>query len=239
MEFSNAVLWPYSSTTCSIAFRPTRTGVGGATVRSTRSSPTPSPASGDPATSCGSTTTSSRSCPGCSASASTARRSTSSSTSPSPPRRSSESLPWRDQILEGMLGADLIGFHTFTYRSHFASSVLRILGISTPGDRVFFDGREIKLGVFPIGVDAQTFGKLAGGPGSARGSSPDPRRRARSTHSPRHRSARLHEGDPRRLLAFERMLEHEPHWRGKVKPSSRSPCRRATRSRATRSSGAR
>ena len=73
-------------------------------------------------------------------------------------------LPWREQILEGMLGADLIGFHTFTYRSHFASSILRVLGISTPGDRAVVDGREIKLGVFPIGVDAQMFGKLAEDP---------------------------------------------------------------------------
>jgi trehalose 6-phosphate synthase/phosphatase len=126
-------------------------------------------------------------------------------------------LPWREQILEGMLGADLIGFHTFTYRSHFASSVLRILGISTPGDRVFVDGREVRLGVFPIGVDAQTFGKLA----------EDPEVLA-ETNSIRAdaRGERIllgidrldyTKGIPRRLLAFERLLENEPHWRGKVR----------------------
>jgi trehalose 6-phosphate synthase/phosphatase len=126
-------------------------------------------------------------------------------------------LPWREQILEGMLGADLIGFHTFTYRSHFASSILRIMGISTPHDRVFFDGREIRLGVFPIGVDANTFGQLAEDPevladvatirGDARG------QRIllgidRLDYT---------KGIPRRLLAFERLLEREPHWRDKVR----------------------
>jgi trehalose 6-phosphate synthase/phosphatase len=126
-------------------------------------------------------------------------------------------LPWREQILEGILGADLIGFHTFTYRSHFASSVLRILGISTPGDRVFIDGREVRLGVFPIGVDAQTFGRLA--------EDPDVRAETASIRADA-RGERIllgidrldyTKGIPRRLLAFERLLEHEPHWRGKVR----------------------
>ncbi len=36
-------------------------------------------------------------------------------------------LPWRDEVLEGVLGADLIGFHTYDYERHFLSSVSRIL----------------------------------------------------------------------------------------------------------------
>lgn len=28
-------------------------------------------------------------------------------------------LPWRDEVLQGMLGADLIGFHTYDYERHF------------------------------------------------------------------------------------------------------------------------
>ncbi len=34
-------------------------------------------------------------------------------------------LPWRESVLEGMLGADLIGFHTYDYERHFLSSVQR------------------------------------------------------------------------------------------------------------------
>ncbi len=35
---------------------------------------------------------------------------------------------WRRDIFEGLLGADLIGFHTYEYTHHFLQSVLRILG---------------------------------------------------------------------------------------------------------------
>jgi|CZKU01.1.fsa_nt_gi trehalose 6-phosphate synthase/phosphatase len=126
-------------------------------------------------------------------------------------------LPWREQILEGMLGADLIGFHTFTYRSHFASSILRVLGLSTPGDRVVVDGREIKLGVFPIGVDAEMFGRLA--------QDPEVLAEVASIRAGA-RGERIllgidrldyTKGIPRRLLAYERLLEREPRWRGKVR----------------------
>jgi trehalose 6-phosphate synthase/phosphatase len=126
-------------------------------------------------------------------------------------------LPWREQILEGLLGADIIGFHTFTYRSHFASSILRILGLSTPGDRVTVDGREIKLGVFPMGVDAETFGRLAEDPqvieevASIRAGAKGERILLgidRLDYT---------KGIVRRLLAYERLLEREPRWRGRVR----------------------
>ncbi len=110
--------------------------------------------------------------------------------------------------------------HQFTYRSHFASSVLRILGISTPGDRVFVDGREIRLGVFPIGVDAQTFGKLAEDPGGARRGGLDSGSQARGERILLGIDRLDYtKGIPRRLLAYERLLEREPHWRGKVRPT--------------------
>ncbi len=37
-------------------------------------------------------------------------------------------LPWRKEITKGILGADLIGFHTYDYARHFISSVKRLLG---------------------------------------------------------------------------------------------------------------
>jgi trehalose 6-phosphate synthase/phosphatase len=126
-------------------------------------------------------------------------------------------LPWRDQVLEGLLGADLVGFHTFTYRSHFVSSVLRILGIPTQGDCIYVDGREIRLGVFPIGVDADAFGALSTDAEVLRDAS------AIRTEANGQKILlgieRLDytKGIPRRLLAFERLLEREPHWRGKVR----------------------
>jgi trehalose 6-phosphate synthase/phosphatase len=126
-------------------------------------------------------------------------------------------LPWREQVLEGMLGADLIGFHTYTYRSHFSSAVLRVLGIPTDGDRIDLDGRASRLGVYPIGVDAKTFTALA--------CEPDVLRDAASIRAET-RSERIllgidrldyTKGIPRRLLAFERLLQREPRWRGKIR----------------------
>jgi trehalose 6-phosphate synthase/phosphatase len=126
-------------------------------------------------------------------------------------------LPWREQILEGLLGADLIGFHTFTYRSHFASAALRILGIGTSGDRIRHAGRSVRLGVYPMGIDTDAFTQLADSP-EIIVQAEDIKKRAgperiflgvdRLDYT---------KGIPRRLLAFERLLEREPGLRGKVR----------------------
>ena len=58
---------------------------------------------------------------------------------------------------QGMLGADLVGFHTPAYLRHFATALTDILGLTVDIDRVQLPGREVRLGVFPMGVDAQTF----------------------------------------------------------------------------------
>ena len=55
-------------------------------------------------------------------------------------------LPWRSELLEGMLGADVVGFHTLSYARHFANCLLRVLGVPTEVDRVKYRGREIRLG---------------------------------------------------------------------------------------------
>jgi trehalose 6-phosphate synthase/phosphatase len=126
-------------------------------------------------------------------------------------------LPWREQVIEGLLGADLVGFHTHTYRTHFSSSVLRILGIPTQGDCIYTGGREVRLGVFPIGVDAAAF--------TAHADDPTVQREAAGIRAEA-RGERIllgidrldyTKGIPRRLLAYERMLERDARWRGKVR----------------------
>ena len=62
-------------------------------------------------------------------------------------------LPWRLEIVEGMLGADLIGFHTFDYERHFMSSVRRLLGIENVLNTVKLGERVVKIDNFPMGVD--------------------------------------------------------------------------------------
>ena len=70
-------------------------------------------------------------------------------------------LPWRSEVLAGLLGADLIGFHTFAYMRHFMASLLHVDGVEVDFDRVVVGDREVQLGVFPMGVDAATFERLA------------------------------------------------------------------------------
>jgi trehalose 6-phosphate synthase/phosphatase len=61
------------------------------------------------------------------------------------------------ELLRGMLGADLIGFHTFGYLRHFRSALLRIISVESSLNQVVHDGRAKRLGVFPIGIDGRRF----------------------------------------------------------------------------------
>jgi trehalose 6-phosphate synthase/phosphatase len=62
-------------------------------------------------------------------------------------------LPWREEILKGILGADLIGFHTYDYVRHFLSSVCRILGLEHTLGQISHDSRIIKVDAFPMGIN--------------------------------------------------------------------------------------
>jgi len=74
-------------------------------------------------------------------------------------------LPWRREILAGLLGADLLGFHTFAYMRHFVASLLHVEGVEVDIDRLVVGDREVRLGAFPMGVDAEGLDALARDPG--------------------------------------------------------------------------
>ena len=66
--------------------------------------------------------------------------------------------PRRRELIEGMLGADLLGFHTFGYLRHFRSAALRLLGAESDITHVrAADGHRAALGVYPIGINARKF----------------------------------------------------------------------------------
>jgi trehalose 6-phosphate synthase/phosphatase len=70
-------------------------------------------------------------------------------------------LPWREKILEGMLGADLIGFHTYDYERHFISCVRRLLGYDVDFNRITLENRIAKVDAFPMGIDYERFSDCA------------------------------------------------------------------------------
>jgi trehalose 6-phosphate synthase/phosphatase len=68
---------------------------------------------------------------------------------------------WRRDILEGLLGADLVGFHTYEYTRHFLQSVLRILGYENHFSQIFTSNQPVKVDTFPMGIDFEKFSKAA------------------------------------------------------------------------------
>ncbi len=70
-------------------------------------------------------------------------------------------LPWRMELLEGILGADLLGFHTYDYQRHFMSCVRRLLGHETFFNLIRLDERIVKVDAFPKGIDFEFFNTAA------------------------------------------------------------------------------
>ncbi len=66
-------------------------------------------------------------------------------------------LPWRNELLEGMMGADLIGFHTYDYVRHFLSSARRLLGQEHTLGQFLVGNRYVKVDAFPMGIDYEQF----------------------------------------------------------------------------------
>ena len=66
-------------------------------------------------------------------------------------------LPERREILEGLMGADLLGFHIYDYARHFLSSCSHILGTSSEQGVLEYRGRRVKVDAFPIGIDYKKF----------------------------------------------------------------------------------
>jgi trehalose 6-phosphate synthase/phosphatase len=133
-------------------------------------------------------------------------------------------LPWRMDILKGMLGADLIGFHTYDYQRHFISSVRRLLGDEIHFNQIHEQRGIIVADAFPMGIDYTRYSEAArmlDGGEATRSSlqhdldaffAADPERRLilsidRMDYT---------KGIPNRLRAFELFLERYPSFRGKV-----------------------
>ncbi len=62
-------------------------------------------------------------------------------------------LPKRADLLLGLLGSDLVGFHTFDYMRHFESSVYRIMGLESKLNEVTIQNRKVYSDVYPMGIN--------------------------------------------------------------------------------------
>ena len=75
---------------------------------------------------------------------------------------------WRESILTGMTGADVVGFHTNDYTQHFIKSVKRTLGFKVDQNFISLNNRLCKADAFPIGIDYNKFHDASSSPGVKR-----------------------------------------------------------------------
>lgn len=66
-------------------------------------------------------------------------------------------LPEREEVLEGLLGADLIGFHTHDYMRHFISAIYRVLDLNCNLDEVMLKERIVHIDAFPMGINYEKY----------------------------------------------------------------------------------
>lgn len=64
---------------------------------------------------------------------------------------------WKRAILHGILGADLVGFHTHDYVQHFIQSCKMILKVENQFTNIIYNDRLLKCDLFPIGIDYKKF----------------------------------------------------------------------------------
>jgi trehalose 6-phosphate synthase/phosphatase len=123
---------------------------------------------------------------------------------------------WKKALLHGIMGADLIGFHTYDYVQHFLQSVKMLLGVDNYFHKLQYQDRLVRIDLFPIGIDYNKFHQAANDPGIL-----DMRAAIRANFDNKKiifSVDRLDysKGLMNRLSGFEYFLEHYPEWREKM-----------------------
>jgi trehalose 6-phosphate synthase len=83
---------------------------------------------------------------------------------PFPPYELFTQLPWRSAIVEGLLGADLVGFQRPAAAANFVQLAKRLHDLPARGPVIEYDGRTVAARAFPISIDVAAFDELAGSP---------------------------------------------------------------------------
>ncbi len=117
----------------------------------------------------------------------------------------------RRDILKGLLGSDLIGFHTYDYAQYFLRSVLRILGKENHMGTINFPDRVVKVGTFPMGIEFDKFHNMDVSPFPSKKPGPDEPKIILSVDRLDYSKGILN-----RLQGYELFLKKHPEWHGKV-----------------------
>ena len=135
-------------------------------------------------------------------------------------------LPWRKEILMGLLGSDLIGFHTYDYERHFLSSIRRLAGIEVSYNEIYADNRIVRVDSFPMGIDYQKWHQAALEHDRSNGGNKSDLQKRLDSHRELAPDGKLllsidrldyTKGIAKRLNAFKYFLDKYPEYKEKVR----------------------
>ena len=137
---------------------------------------------------------------------------------PFPDYETFRTLPWRDEIVRGVLGADLIGFHAYDYVRHFLSSCRRVAGIENTSGTCTVNGRIVQVDAFPLGIDYARYRDAARKPSVRASMESLAAEKGHDGCKVMLSVERLDysKGIPERLDAFDAFLDRHPEWKGHV-----------------------
>ncbi|GJM61447.1 bifunctional alpha,alpha-trehalose-phosphate synthase (UDP-forming)/trehalose-phosphatase [Persicobacter diffluens] len=135
---------------------------------------------------------------------------------PFPSFETFRAIPWRRELLMGLLGADLVGFHTYDDMRHFLSSVSRLAGMKVNQAQVVMGNRTVTVDAFPMGIDFDKYEGMA--------SHPDTLSKEVEFRTSIGKTKMIisidrldySKGIPNRLKAFEQFFELYPQYIGEV-----------------------
>ncbi|MDN5356287.1 MAG: trehalose 6-phosphate synthase/phosphatase [Rikenellaceae bacterium] len=135
---------------------------------------------------------------------------------PFPPFEIFHLIPWRKEILEGLLGADLIGFHIYDYVHNFLDSVYNILGYDHTLGEIITNDRILKVDSFPMGIDYERYANAIELNEVRRNMALIRRRMGKYKLILSVDRLDYTKGIIQRLEAFEQFLDKYPEYQGKV-----------------------
>jgi trehalose 6-phosphate synthase/phosphatase len=125
-------------------------------------------------------------------------------------------LPERKELLEGLLGADLIGLHTHDYMRHFISSLYRVLDLNCDLDEIKLQDRTVHVDAFPMGINYQKYHDAALLPAVRKESAELKKKLGNQTIILSVDRLDYSKGILNRIKGFAQFLENHPEYREKV-----------------------
>ncbi|KAI9234707.1 MAG: glycosyltransferase family 20-domain-containing protein [Podila humilis] len=122
----------------------------------------------------------------------------------------------RKEVLEGLLGADLIGFQTYSFARHFLQTCSRILSVESNPKGIQLENTAVNIGIFPIGIDTKSLSVKRKDPDVAQWVKVLKEKYAAKKLIVARDKMDYIKGVRQKMLAFERFLNLYPEWQGKI-----------------------